>query len=86
MSNASSEFGKVFSLAGEHALITGGGTGLGLAMAQCFVAAGARVTIVGRRSEPLQAACRELGENAAYLAADITDPARVATLDFRSGK
>jgi len=61
-------------------LITGGGTGLGLAMARCFVAAGARVTIVGRRSEPLQTACRELGANAAFLAADITNPARVATL------
>jgi NAD(P)-dependent dehydrogenase (short-subunit alcohol dehydrogenase family) len=79
MSNASSEFGNIFSLAGEHALITGGGTGLGLAMAQCFVAAGARVTMVGRRPQPLQAACRELGANAACLAADITDPVRVAT-------
>jgi gluconate 5-dehydrogenase len=33
---------NVFSLAGEVALITGGGSGLGLGMAQCFVAAGAR--------------------------------------------
>jgi gluconate 5-dehydrogenase len=80
MTNAPSDFGKIFSLAGEHALITGGGTGLGLAMAQCFVAAGARVTIVGRRPEPLQTACQELGANAAYLAADITDASRVATL------
>ena len=80
MSTATSDFGKIFSLAGEHALITGGGTGLGLAMAQCFVAAGARVTIVGRRPEPLQAACKELGASANFLAADITDPARVANL------
>ena len=77
---SSSEFSKIYSLEGEHALITGGGTGLGLAMAQCFVAAGARVTIVGRRPEPLRAACQQLGANAACLAADITDPARVATL------
>ncbi len=61
-------------------MITGGGTGLGLAMARCFVAAGARVTIVGRRPEPLQAACRELGANAACVVADITNPAAVATL------
>ena len=80
MSSIPSDFSKIFSLAGEHALITGGGTGLGLAMAQCFIAAGARVTIVGRRPEPLQAACQQLGANAAWLAADITDPARVATL------
>jgi gluconate 5-dehydrogenase len=69
-----------FSLEGEHALITGGGTGLGLAMAQCLVAAGARVTLVGRRPEPLAAACVQLGASAAGLAADITNPARLATL------
>ena len=69
-----------FSLEGEHALITGGGTGLGLAMAQCLVAAGARVTLVGRRPEPLAAACAQLGASAAGVAADITDPERLATL------
>lgn len=80
MTSSATEFPKVFSLAGEHALITGGGTGLGLAMTQCFVAAGARVTIVGRRPEPLRAACKQLGPCTAYLAADITDPSRAATL------
>jgi gluconate 5-dehydrogenase len=74
------DFTKTFSLEGEHALITGGGTGLGLAMAQCFVAAGARVTLVGRRLEPLQIACKEFGANAAFIEADITDPAQVSTL------
>ena len=69
-----------FSLEGEHALITGGGTGLGLAMAQCLVAAGARVTLVGRQPEPLAAACAQLGASAAGVAADITDPERLATL------
>ena len=80
MNPANTGFPGSFSLAGEHALITGGGTGLGLAMAQCFVAAGARVTIVGRRPEPLHAACAALGASAAYLAADITDPVRLAEL------
>ena len=49
-------------------------------MAECFVAAGAQVTIVGRRPEPLRAACAALGANAAWLAADITDPACVAAM------
>jgi gluconate 5-dehydrogenase len=80
MTNAAPHFGNIFSLAGEHALITGGGTGLGLAMAQSFIAAGARVTMVGRRREPLQTACNELGPNAAYLAADITDPKQINRL------
>jgi gluconate 5-dehydrogenase len=80
MATAIPPFAKTFSLEGEHALITGGGTGLGLAMAQCFVAAGARVTIVGRRPEPLHAACKELGAGAGFLAADINDSLRVADL------
>ena len=41
--------------AGKHALITGGGTGIGLAMAQSLVAQGAQVTITGRRQEVLDA-------------------------------
>jgi gluconate 5-dehydrogenase len=42
-------FNPAFNLAGQTALITGGGTGLGLGMARCFVAAGAKVVLVGRR-------------------------------------
>ncbi|WP_349258560.1 SDR family NAD(P)-dependent oxidoreductase, partial [Aggregatilinea sp.] len=40
-----------FSLEHETALITGGGSGLGLGIARCFVEAGARVILVGRREE-----------------------------------
>ena len=80
MTTPTSTLAKIFSLEGEHALITGGGTGLGLAIARCFVEAGARVTIVGRRPEPLQEACEIMGPNAIWLAADITDPSRVLTL------
>lgn len=61
-----------FSLSGETALITGGGTGLGLGIARCFMAAGAKVVLVGRTPEPLQSACAELGKNAAWIAHDIT--------------
>jgi gluconate 5-dehydrogenase len=62
----------IFSLRDQHALITGGGTGLGLGIARCFVSAGARVTLVGRRPEPLRAAVAELGPAAAWLQADIS--------------
>ncbi|MFO0788489.1 MAG: SDR family oxidoreductase [Pirellulales bacterium] len=60
-----------FSLAGETALITGGGTGLGLGIARCFVAAGARVVLVGRRAEVLETAAQELGPAAEWITHDI---------------
>lgn len=41
------------TLAGKHAFITGGGTGIGLAIARAYAAAGAEVTITGRRQEVL---------------------------------
>ena len=43
-------------LSGEAAVITGGGSGIGLAIAREFVAAGAKVTLVGRREGVLAAA------------------------------
>lgn len=61
-----------FSLAGQTALITGGGTGLGLGMARCIVAAGGRVVLLGRRAEVLDRACAALGSEAFALAGDIT--------------
>jgi gluconate 5-dehydrogenase len=61
-----------FNLENETALITGGGTGIGLGIARCMVQNGARVVLVGRREEPLAKACAELGGHASFVAADIT--------------
>jgi NAD(P)-dependent dehydrogenase (short-subunit alcohol dehydrogenase family) len=67
-------------LAGRSILVTGGGSGLGLAMAKTFAAHGAQVTIAGRRREKLEAAAVEIaaaareGGEAAFLDADIRDP------------
>ncbi|TPG71830.1 SDR family NAD(P)-dependent oxidoreductase [Hymenobacter nivis] len=63
----------VFSLAGQLALVTGGGTGIGLEIARCMVAAGATVVITGRREAVLQDATADLGERAQYLVNDICD-------------
>lgn len=62
-----------FSLDKETAIITGGGSGLGLGIARCFIQAGARVILVGRRREELAKTCDELGGNAFFVAQDITD-------------
>ena len=64
---------NVFSLAGQVALITGGGTGIGLEIARCMVAAGATVIITGRRESVLQESAAELGEGAHFLVNDICD-------------
>ena len=63
---------EIFSLRGETALITGGGTGLGLAMARAMHSAGARVVLVGRREAELAAAVKSLGAGASHIVHDIT--------------
>src|SRR5438105_10122106 len=74
----------VFSLQRETALITGGGTGVGLGMARCFVKSGAKVVLVGRREEELRKACEELGSMATYVSQDITQLDRAAELIQRA--
>ncbi len=69
----SSNFPAKFSLEGEAALITGGGSGLGLEIARCFVEAGARVTLVGRTEARLRSAAQQLGCHADYEVCDITE-------------
>lgn len=71
---------EVFSLKNKLALVTGGGTGIGLGISKAMVMAGARVVITGRREEVLQAAVAELGANAAYIVSDITEKGTIPQL------
>ncbi len=71
---------NAFRLDNHLALITGGGTGLGLAMARAMTEAGARVILTGRRREPLEQACAELGKGAAFIQHDINDLASIPGL------
>ena len=63
-------------LDGAHALITGGGTGIGAAIAVRLGGAGARITVVGRRPEPLQKVAGGL-KSAQAVPFDVTDEAEV---------
>lgn len=62
------------TLAGHHVLVTGGGTGIGAAIARCLSGQGAKLSIAGRRLAPLQALANEL-PNTTAIAADITSAA-----------
>jgi len=71
---------EMFSLAGETAVVTGGGSGLGLGVARAFVAAGARVAIIGRRETVLREACAELGPQTSYFVRDVTEKGAASEL------
>ncbi|WP_230530846.1 SDR family NAD(P)-dependent oxidoreductase [Microvirga roseola] len=64
------------SLKGRHALVTGGGRGIGRAVAASLVKAGATVTIVGRKPASLDEALNA-GDAHAAVMADVTDMAAV---------
>jgi meso-butanediol dehydrogenase/(S,S)-butanediol dehydrogenase/diacetyl reductase len=61
-----------------NVLVTGGGTGIGAAVAERFSAAGARVMVVGRRPDPLQEIAHRIGGEA--FACDLADAAQLAAL------
>lgn len=79
-----------FSLNGQTALITGGGSGIGFYIAQAMVTAGARVILTGRRENVLRDAVKTLGKNAQYFVHDITDrgsiPALIETIESEIGQ
>ncbi|WP_415914089.1 SDR family NAD(P)-dependent oxidoreductase [Paraburkholderia sp. J12] len=63
------------TLAGLHAVVTGGGSGIGAATAAALLRAGARVTLMGRDAARLEAQRAALagGENIACASVDVTD-------------
>ena len=62
-------------LQGRHALITGGGTGIGAAAAEQLHGAGAKLSLLGRRLDPLNAVANPLGGSA--IQCDVTDADRI---------
>lgn len=64
-------------------LVTGGSSGLGLAIAEAFVRKGASLIITGRRQAQLDDAVKTLGENVLAVRADISNPTELAALFSR---
>jgi len=77
-------FPSAFSLRGETALITGGGSGIGRAIAEAMHAAGAQVILVGRREPELAETVQALGDGATALPHDVTDLAQAPALVARA--
>jgi NAD(P)-dependent dehydrogenase (short-subunit alcohol dehydrogenase family) len=72
-------------LSGKHAVVTGGGSGIGAAVAQELARLGARLTLVGRRRDRLEAQRAKLGDAHAILVLDLTRAPEVAPAFSRLG-
>ena len=71
-------------LTGKHAVVTGGGTGVGAAIAETLAHAGARVTVMGRSEAPLKQVAKQ-HKAIGYTTCDVTDPEAVKSA-FREAR
>lgn len=68
------------SFAGKTVVVTGGSSGIGLAIAKTFAAEGAKVVITGRQMSRLDAAAKKIGDNAVAIQGDASNIAQLNTV------
>lgn len=73
-------------LKGKNIVITGGGKGLGLSMAEKFVSEGATVVIIGRNEKNLKEACEKIGKDIEYIKYDVKDIKNINNLFIKCEK
>jgi len=69
----------------KTALITGGGRGIGRAIALAFAREGLRIAVAARTAEQVEQVAREIGNEAIALVCDVADPQSVALMFERVG-
>ncbi len=87
MTDARDSLRNLFELGGRRAVVTGGNSGIGEAMARALGLAGARVLLVARRAAELEAAAGRLagdGIDASFVAADLAAPASLREVAKRA--
>ncbi len=78
---------RLFSLRGKTALVTGGNSGIGYAIAEAMALAGARVVLVARREQELKMAAERINAEAGaadYIACDLTEREQIRTCAARA--
>ncbi len=73
-------------LKGKKALITGGSSGIGLAIAIAFNKEGAKVLISGRNKFSLEKACKKIGDDSSFVVADVSNVLQISSLFSEAAK
>ena len=73
------------TLQGKHAVVTGASRGIGFAVARALREQGARITLMAREADALEAAAAQLGGDTAWQVVDVTDAEGVSAAFARAG-